>query len=487
MASHSLFHNIIAKGTLNIFNVLMPVIITPYVYRVLGPLNMGAIEYSNALYLYFGMLGLLGTYNYGLREISANRNNRERVRNIYKNLFVIGICSNLFFLACYAAFIYFFIIDPTIRLFSWILCGNLVSQIFYVEWYNEAMEEFKFITLKTVIIRSISIICIFIFVRSENDAFIYMTITVMIAIVNYWVSYIYSRMQIRMSWHEIFSGLNFKPFIVPLLTILILNNTGILYTVADRTFLGHFTGEKSVAFFSIGQKIVELTKIMILSVVFATLPRLSLYLKENIELYKSGIIKIMRLVIALIVPTAIGLYMLSEQIIWLFGGPEYMEAVEPMKIFSLRIILLGVEAILFNQIIFLHGKEKSLVLFNLVCGGINVILNLFFIDNLTATKSIFFTFLSEIVFEAICIVYIHRYLKISTGIFRTYNLRYIILSCTFIPVILAIQKLSENNIIILSLSFIICITVYFGCLCILKDNIVIEIKQKLFHKKTTSA
>jgi len=287
-----------------------------------------------------------------------------------------------------------------------------------------------------------------------------------------------------MSWREIFSNLNFKPYIIPLLTILILNNTGILYTVADRTFLGHFTGEKSVAFFSIGQKIVELTKIMILSVVFATLPRLSLYLKENTELYKIGITKIMHLVIALILPTAVGLYMLSEQIIWLFGGNEYMEAVKPMKIFSLRIILLGVEAILFNQIIFLHGKEKKLVLFNLICGGINVVLNLIFIDCLTPTKSIFFTFVSELVFETTCIIYIHRNLKVNTGIFTRDNLRNLMLSCTFVPIILVIRMLSDNNLIILAMSFGICILVYSGSLYLMKDKIMVEITQKLFHHKS---
>lgn len=182
-----------AKGVLNLFNVLLPFIITPYVYRVLGAHNMGNIDYATVLFGYFGILGMSGIYNYGLREISAHRNNRKVVTDTYKNLFCIGLITNLLFLAIYILFILFFIHDPELKRISYILCGNLVSQIIYVEWYNEAMEEFKFITVKTVLIRLISFIFIFTLVRNESDEYIYVMITVAVAVLNYLVSYIYSR------------------------------------------------------------------------------------------------------------------------------------------------------------------------------------------------------------------------------------------------------------------------------------------------------
>ena len=253
---------------------------------------MGNIDYATTLFGYFGMLGLSGIYNYGLREISAHRNDIISVKNIYKNLFCIGLVTNLFFLALYILFITIFIKEPELRQISYILCGNLVSQMIYVEWYNEAMEEFKFITIKTVSIRLISFIFIFSLVRNESDEYIYVIITVVVAIFNYLVSYIYSRSKIRLSWKELFSDIHPRQYIIPLLTILVLNNTGYLYTVFDRTLLGHYCGTDSVAYFSLGQKIVELCKLVILSIVFATLPRLSLYLNENPELYQHTIKKL---------------------------------------------------------------------------------------------------------------------------------------------------------------------------------------------------
>lgn len=481
LMAKSLVHNVVAKGVLNLFNTLLPLIVTPYIYRILGPQNMGDIEYALTFFSYFGMLGMLGIYQYGLREISANRMNPTKVQDIYKNLFSIGLVSNTACLGLYLLFITLVIENPAIKTVSYILCGNLISQIFYVEWVNEAFEEFRFITLKTIIIRTLSIIFIFTLIKSPDDALIYVMITVGVAIVNYLASYFYATKTIRLSFKETFSGLNFKSYIVPLLMILVLNNTGILYTIADRTFLGYATGTENVAFFTIGQKIVELTKTLLLSIVFATLPRLSLYLKEDKQLYQAGILKIMRLVFALIIPTGIGLFLLSEQIIWLFGGNEYYAAIPAMRVFALRIILLGVDSILYSQIIFLHNKEKRLVLYNLTCGLLNVLLNWAFLSFLTPCISILCTLASEIIFTTLCLLYIRKHLKVKVGIFQFSTLKYLLVSLLFVPIVFTFRSVGLSNLYMLVVSCSVCILTYFLVLAIQKDTVYLELKSYAFR------
>ncbi|MCM1092814.1 MAG: flippase [Lachnospiraceae bacterium] len=481
----NLVHNVMAKGVLNIFNTLLPLVITPYVYHLLGPEGMGNIEYATVLFGYFGMLGMLGIYNYGLREISAHRNDIAKRNSIFKNLFAIGILSNMFFLGVYILFIHFCLTTPELKIISYILCGNLVSQIFYIEWLNEALEEFKFITVKTVIIRSISLIFIFLFVRSVSDAVIYVCITVVVQFVNYIVSFVYGIRNIKFRIKDLFHGLDMKPYIVPLLMILVLNNTGILYTIADRTILGHFTNLENVAYFSIGQRIVELTKTLLLSVVFATLPRFALYLNEDREKYQEGILKVIRLLLFIIVPAGIGLFMLSDSLIWIFGGSQYLKGVDAMRVFSLRIILLGVDAVLYNQIIFLHGKERVLVKYNLICGGINLVLNFLFISILTPFISILCTLASEIVFEILCLSYIKRNLKVKVGIFQWTTYRYILVSLLFIPIVLGINMLDIDRIVKVIMSVVTCITVYMATMQVIHDQAYEQIKEysmKLFKR-----
>lgn len=480
----NLLQNVVAKGVLNIFNTLLPLVIAPYVYRLLGPEGMGNIEYATVLFGYFSMLGMLGIYNYGLREISAHRNDISKRNSIFKNLFAIGILSNALFLGVYILFIHFFLKTPELKIISYILCGNLVSQMFYIEWLNEALEEFKFITIKTVIIRSLSLIFIFLFVRSVSDAVIYVFITVAVQLVNYLVSFFYGINNIKFKFKDFFEGLNLKPYIGPLLMILVLNNTGILYTIADRTILGHFTSLENVAYFSIGQRIVELTKTLLLSVVFATLPRFAFYLNEDREKYQEGILKVMRLLLFIIIPSGIGLFLLSDSLIWIFGGNEYMEGVDAMKVFSLRIILLGVEAVLYNQIIFLHGKELILVKYNLICGALNLILNFAFINILTPFISILCTLGCEIIFETLCLTYIRRHLKVKVGIFNWTTYRYFLVSMLFVPVVYCIGLLDVERVLKIALSISACIMVYVVVLHILHDQAYEQIKgyaMKLFR------
>lgn len=486
MPQKSLIHNILFKGLLNIFNILLPMIIIPYVYRILGPSQIGNIEFANTLLAYFTMLGMLGIYNYGLREISANRNNLSKMQYIYKNLFTIGLISNTIALVAFVIFIIYFVSDPAVKAISFILCGNIISQYLYVEWMNEALEEFSFITIKTIIIRLISILFMLIFIKESQDSLNYVIILTITAIINYLASFIYSANKIKLPLRQLFSGLNLKSFVLPLLIIFLLNNTSVLFTLADKTILGFATDNENVAYFGLAQRITEMIRTLLLSLIFATLPRLSLYLKENRSLYQSGIIKLIQFMLVLAIPMGIGLCLLSKEVILIFGGEEFLGAVPVMQIFSIRVILMSIEAIFYNQIIFLHGKEKILILFSLICGGINILLNFIFIHKLTPEISICCTLVSEIIFESLCFIYIKLKLNLQLELFSKKILNYLIFSLLFIPIVIALRYLNMTYIPFILISIILCCTTYMGLLIFTNDSSLIEMKEfmsKFFNRK----
>lgn len=477
----SILKNVFAKGILNVFNIVVPLLVIPYVYRVLNPSIIGNIEYATTLFSYFSLLGLLGIYNYGLREISRYRDKQGVVENISKNLFAIGIISNLFFFILFEFFVYKFIDDFLLRNIMFVQGLGLIAQIFSVEWVNEAFEDFRFITIKTVIIRAISVIAIFICVKDSSDYMIYVLITVLVLFVNNIVSLIYVKHNINLSIKKIFLNLNLKHYIVPLLFILVLNNTGILYTIADRTMLGTYVGVESVAFYSIGQKVVEIIRVLLLSVVFVTLPRLSFYLEEDRVKYVQGVRMLVKLMLLIMLPASVGLFMLSEQIVLLFAGEQYLPAVSAMKIFAIRIVVLSIEAILYNQIIFLHRKEKTLLCLNLLCGGVNVLLNFLFLNKFTPTIAITTTLFSEILFQVLCLIYIRKRLQLSVGIFRIDNLKYLLLSLLLIPVILFFKEVCVKSYLFVSFSILGCFVVYILGLFLLKDSLFIYVRNKIIN------
>lgn len=474
----SILKNLFAKGILNVFNALIPLLIIPYVYRILGPDIIGKVEYATALYTYFGLLGLLGIYNYGLREVSRNKNDKVRTIDVYQNLFVIGVISNFSFFLIYEIIVFSFIHDQQLLQIMSILGLQLLAQIFYVEWVNEAYENFKFITVKTVIIRLLSVLCVFLLVVYPEDYIYYIWIFVGVGFINNLVSFIYVTKLFGWNFGDI-CKLDIRVYLFPLFIVLILNNTNILYTLADRTMLGIYAGVEQVAYYSVGQKITEVIKILLLSVVYVTLPRLSFYLEENKRMYQESIRKLVRLVLLLMLPTAIGMFLLAEPIVMLFAGEQYAGAILALRVFAIRMIFIGTESVLYNNVIFLHRKEKILLLLNVSCGGLNVMLNFLFLDVLSPFIAILTTLSAEIIFQILCVMYIKRVLHMTTGMFDKENLNYVFLSLLFVPIVMLIKFCTQDVYLIILISIFSCGLIYAGGLYLFKDKLSVEICNRL--------
>lgn len=128
---HSIFKNSLYKGALNFFNLVLPLLVTPYLYRILSPETIGQVEYSTSIFGYFSLFGVLGIYNYGLREVSKNRDRQEKVKSIYANLFLIGCLSNFIVACIYLLFIRLSFYSSPMYLLLLITSLNFISNIFY--------------------------------------------------------------------------------------------------------------------------------------------------------------------------------------------------------------------------------------------------------------------------------------------------------------------------------------------------------------------
>ncbi len=130
-----------------------------------------------------------------------------------------------------------------------ILTFNLLANIFYTEWVNEGLENYDFITIKTIIIRIIYVVFLFILVRSANDLKEYMILLVLSTFLNNIVSFIYIRKRIPFD----FSDLKLLRHIKPLFLVVILSNANVLYTQLDRYFIGEYINMDSVAYYTTAQ------------------------------------------------------------------------------------------------------------------------------------------------------------------------------------------------------------------------------------------
>uniref|UniRef100_UPI0025B97B94 flippase n=1 Tax=Bacteroides sp. TaxID=29523 RepID=UPI0025B97B94 len=353
MSQPSIVKNSLYKGLLNIFNMVIPIIVTPYIYRVLSPSAMGEYDYANTIYSYFNLFGLLGIVTYGIRELSRNRDDQEYVRKTYSALFSIGIISNLICFLIFAAFSYFAFHDNS-SMFTLliILSLNLISNFFNTEWINEAFEDFRFIAIKTAIIRLIYVVCIFIFIKSSEDIWIYALMVTISNFLNYIISFFYSRKYTKFSVFSFsFDWAMIKKVLPFLFFILLLENSGMLYTVLDRIMLGTYTTSDNVAYYSVSQRIMEIIRVLLATLTYVSLPRLSYYLGKDENLYTDYLNKLYTTNMMLSIPLVIGLSLISKDIVILFAGSKYTAASLPLIIFSIRIVTLMIESVTSQQVL----------------------------------------------------------------------------------------------------------------------------------------
>ncbi|WP_240260003.1 oligosaccharide flippase family protein [Clostridium perfringens] len=478
----SVFKNAIFKFLLNIFNLVVPIIVGPYVLRKLGPDLMGVINYSQAIFAYFFIFASFGVYQYGLREISKVRNDKNKLKSVFTSLFFITVISNIVITLIYYIYIRITVTTTSMYIVSIILTFNFISNIFYTEWVNEALESYDFITIKTIIIRIIYVVVLLLIVKSSKDYGIYVLLTVLSTFFNNIVSYFYVKRYIKFD----FKNIKIKKHIKPMLLVVILSNANVLYTQLDKVMLGEYVSKSSVAFYTMAQNISYMINAVLLSLIHVSIPRLSHYIGNGQKnKYISLLNKISRMYLFLLFPASIGMIILSKEIVLIYGGEQYASAYQLLMLFSVYIITIAYDTIFSNQIMYINGFEKEQVRIVFFGGFINLILNILILNLgiFNENYSVITTIFANIICVISQYIFIKKRIKLDYNIFSFDKSKYLILSLIFIPVTLLIKMLNYNMFIYIILVIVVNATIYFSILYFTKDDIFLEGLNKLLKKK----
>lgn len=485
--SKSIKKNAMAKLLLNILNVVLPLITGPYLARTLDKYLYGEFNTIYAIVSWFLPFAAFGIYNYGIRIISQIKNDKKKTQVMFTSLFVMGLISTTVVLIVY--FLYVFVIpDKSNRMLYLILSIQIISNIFMVEWMNEAFESYGFILFKTLIVRVINVISILIFIKNPDDILKYALITSLVMLGNNLLSYIHIRKRISFIKVE---KKQLKALVKPLFIMLLLANANMFYTYLDKLFLSIFSKGEYVTYYTFSQSIVSLVGNVINAVIIVTIPRLSLYLGEkryseyNELLYSSS-----RIFFMIGIPMCIGLSVLGTPIMLIYGGTKYIAAGTTMSLFSLRYLLVLCDLSLANQVIFIHKKEVLLTKLYFIGGGINLVLNaLLAVFGIVGPEALIITtLLSEIILISLMTVCIKNKIDSSIHILNKYTLRYLITALLFYPIGYIIAKVMKLQ-YILNLKFIIiiatiivaCSIFYIVVLLICKDESLNRLLKMIFN------
>lgn len=486
----SIKRNAFASTMLKVLNIIFPIIVGPYLARTLSEIEYGEFNRAASIVAWFIPFASFGIYNYGVRQISKIRDDKEQLSKVFTCLFVMGCISCTIVSIIYI--IYSFIaIDAGYQLLYFASGIQIFSLFCYVEWMNEAFENYGFILVKTLILRILNIILIFLFVRKPSDIVQYALIISIITFLNYGVSFIYMKKQVPFVKVQ-FDDL--KKYVLPLCSMLLLSNANLLYTALDRLFLSMQPNGTLVTYYTFSMTLIMLITQVINSIVIVTIPRLSHYLgQKEWDKYLDLLHVSSRSFFLLGIPMCIGFSCFANTAMFIYGDITYIAAGTTLSVFGIRTLFWLADQSMAYQVIFANGYEKKLTKFYFICGSINFLLDFLLLHNQIYNPAFYVltTMFSELILVSLEYFTIKNDISEQAEVINKHFFKYLGVSLLFIP-ISVIGKRIFNYEYIMNINFLLqsctlillCVIVYFAVLYIIKDDLVYlninKIKNKLF-------
>ena len=375
----SLAKNSIYNVMYKCLNVVFPLITSAYVSRILFAEGIGKVSSAQNIVTYFTILAALGIPTYGIKMIAANGDTREKQSRIFSELFFINavstiICSILYYFMVFTVPFFY----ERRLLFS--VCGlSIVFNIINIDWLYQGKEEYRYIMIRSIIIKVISLLAILFFVKTSDDYVIYALILTLANALNYIFNIVHSKKYVDLIYHN----LHFVKHLTPVFTLLAASIAIEIYTLADTTMLTFMKGDKIVGYYTTAMKGVQVVKTLATSVCAVFLPRLSYYYSRNQkELFNKLIEKGFKILAYITIPAFIGIELVAQDAISILYGQNFMESVSTMRILSISIVTVAFSNFIGYQILITIGKEKIMFISTVVGAVVNVILNYFMIPSL---------------------------------------------------------------------------------------------------------
>lgn len=374
--------------------LLFPLITYPYVLRVLGATNVGKVSFSSSVISYFSLIAAFGIGNYAIREGARIRDNKPKIENFVDQMFTINCYFTVF---AYGLLVGLYAIWTKLHNYSGLVAVQSLTIIFTtfgIDWFYQIYEDYFYITVRAISVNIISLVMMFILVRKPNDYIIYAGITVIANGGANIFNFIHSRnlMKIRLV-----KKVNFKKHILPMLILFCNNVVVTIYVNSDVTMLGIMKTDQVVGIYNVSVKIYSIVKSLVSSLIVVTLPRVSMMVsKGRKDEYHVLTNKLLNVLSSLVLPTIVGLYMISKNAILIIGGNEFLGGVTTLRILSIALMFSVTASFYTTSILLPNKKEKSILIATLTSSILNVVLNLFFIPIFSLNGAAFTTLLAEL-------------------------------------------------------------------------------------------
>lgn len=482
MKKKSLGVNALFNGFRSALNLLFPLITFPYVSRILSVNGMGIYNFSNTYVNYFILIAGLGIATYAVREGAKYRDNKVQINKFASEVFTINMYSTLI---AYILLISSLLIFSNLR--NYISCILIFSlQIFFTtigtEWLYTIYEDYQYITIRSIIFKIISILLLFLFVRNFNDYLWYSAITVFASVGSNILNYIHAKSFCHIRLVKV---ANWKSHLKPVIVIFASTVAITLYVSSDTTILGLLKSDYAVGIYGVAVKIYTIVSSLIGGVLMVTIPRLAMLIgKRKVKEYIHILQEVIATLSVLGLPAAVGLVMLSKEVIVIIAGNKYLPGTLSLQIITWALVFSNFSMI-FNQCVLIPVKRESKTFRNtIITGLVNIGLNFIFIPFWSYNGTALSTVIAEFMVMSLNCWSARDYVGPILRSKKTLkSILDSIIGCIGIVLVCALLKVGVSSLILRTLLSVILSTgIYGSILVVLNNDVMMKYLNKVIDK-----
>lgn len=395
----SVKRNILFNIILSMSSLIFPLITFPYVSRVLAAEGIGRVAFATSTVSYFLMVAQMGIPTYGIRACAQVRDDKAKLTQTVREIFAINaVMSVLAFalLIVATALVPQFREDRTLIL---IIGTSIFFNLIGVEWLYKGMEEYGFITSRTVLFKAVALVAMFLLVHQPQDYVVYGGITIFAASASSVCNFFHAN---RFVAQGQCGKLDCCRHLKPIFVFFAMTCATTIYTNLDTVMLGMLTSSTEVGYYNTAVKVKSILIAVVTSTGAALLPRISYYIKSGAdEEFRRISQKAVRFVTLLAFPLTAYFTIYAQEAVLFLAGDGYLPAVLPMQVIMPTLVFIGLSNLTGIQILVPKGREKQ-VLYSEIAGAVvDFCLNLMLIPHLGATGAALGTVAAEAVVLAV--------------------------------------------------------------------------------------
>ncbi len=350
--------NFMWLSALQVAGYVFPLITMPYLARVIGVEGFGKIAFASAIMVWIQTIADWGFNLTATRDVAQNRENLQKVSEIFSN--VLWARCLLMFLSLGVLLLLIGVVPKFREEWDVILVTFLMipGHIFFPDWFFQAVERMKYITILNVLMKFIFTVAIFLFIKQPEDYILQPLFTSLGFVISGLIALYY----ILGKWGIKLQRPNWKATLqtIKASTDVFINNLAPnLYNSFSTVLLGFFCGgvangiyDGGARFFNIGNQLLHIFT----RTFFPFLSRKPEKLSQFVLISLSASVLM-----------ALGLFIAAPWVINIMLSSEFADSVIVLRILAVSYIFLSLSDIYGSCYLIVNKRERTLRKITIAC------------------------------------------------------------------------------------------------------------------------